>query len=434
MEKSAFIYIETYGCSANSAESQAIAGLLSRAGHEIVKNPDNADMIIVNTCSVKATTVNKILFRIKELAARYPEKKLFATGCLPETELEELSIIGSLNIVSTGRILDIAKFASESLSGKRVYETGNSRDIKICLPKIRDNPVIDIIPICSGCASACAFCATRIAKGRIFSYPAEKIISEIKSARSFGTKEFWITGQDVSAYGMDEQEFSSLPKLIEAITENITGKYFLRLGMMNPKNIKPTSNELLRSFRSDKVFKFLHIPVQSGSDRMLKKMNRQHTAEDFIEIVEKFRRHYPRITIRTDIITGFPEESEEDFELSVELIKKIKPDFTNISMFSSHHKTPAARMRQISSEKKKERSSRLSEIAKNISLEKNKSWIGWQGEVLVDEFKKDKQNYISRNFAYKPIVLRSAAKLALGSFVNVRITETRQTCLIGEII
>jgi tRNA A37 methylthiotransferase MiaB len=163
-------------------------------------------------------------------------------------------------------------------------------------------------------------------------------------------------------------------------------------------------------------------------------MNRQHTAEDFIEIVDKFRRHYPRMVIWTDIITGFPEESDDDFELSINLIEKTKPDFTNISMFSSHHKTPAARMKQVSSEKKKERSSRLSEIAKNISLEKNKSWLGWQGEVLVDEFKKDKQNYIGRNFAYKPVVLRSAAKLALGSFVNVRITEARQTCLIGEII
>jgi MiaB-like tRNA modifying enzyme len=339
-----------------------------------------------------------------------------------------------LNIVSTGRILDIAKFASESLSGKRVYETGDSRDVKLCLPKIRDNPVIDIVPICSGCASACAFCATRIAKGSIFSYPAEKIISEISSARSFGTKEFWITGQDVSAYGMDDSEKSSLPNLIERITENITGKYFLRMGMMNPKNIKPASNELLRSFRSDKVFKFLHLPVQSGSDKMLKKMNRQHSAQDFMEIIEKFRRHYPRITIWTDIITGFPEESDEDFELSIRLIEEAKPDFTNISMFSSHHKTPAARMKQVSSEKKKERSSRLSEIARKISLEKNNNWIGWQGEVLVDEFKKDKQNYIGRNFAYKPVVLRSASKLALGSFANVKITEARQTCLIGEII
>lgn len=432
MEKSAFVYIETYGCSANSDESQIISGLLSRAGHEIVRDIVKSDIIIINTCSVKSATVNKILFRINEFILQYPDKKIIVTGCLPETESEALSGLG-LSIVSTNHIRKMPAIVSDVMGGKIACITGHSRDVKLCLPKIRDNPVIDIVPICSGCASACSFCATRLAKGRIFSYPEEKIMCEIESARKFGTKEFWITGQDVSAYGMDEKESSCLPGIIEEITSNIKGRYFIRIGMMNPANIIPISNELLKAFRPESIFKFIHIPVQSGSNRILRKMNRNHTVEDFEDIVSKFRRHFPKISVWTDIIVGFPEETDEDFQKTLEMIQRVRPDFVNISQFSCHRKTPAASMKQVASEKKKERSSALTKTVNEISMEQNQKWIGWQGDVLIDEFKKEKGSWIARNFAYKPVVL-SGRKFSLGTFANVKITGASETCLFGEVI
>lgn len=433
MEKSAFVYIETYGCSANSAESQIMAGLLTRAGHEIVSDIEKANIILINTCSVKSTTISKILFRIKEIVSGYPDKKILVTGCLPETEFEALGNYGKIGIVSTNHIKGISGFISDIMEGKTVSAIGHTRVVKLCLPKIRDNPTIDIVPICSGCASACSFCATSLAKGRIFSYPKSRIICEIESARKFGTKEFWITGQDVSAYGMDEKGLSCLPELIECITNTVKGKYFLRIGMMNPVNIIPISNDIIKSFRSERVFKFIHVPVQSGSNRVLRKMNRNHSTEDFEELLHKFRSHSPEITIWTDIITGFPDETDDDFKKTVDLIKSIRPDFVNISQFSCHPKTMAASMKQVSSEKKKERSSIMTKIVDEISLEQNKKWMGWEGEVLVDEFKKGKSSWIGRNFAYKPIVLKGR-NFELGKFLNVKVTSVSETCLFGEVI
>jgi MiaB/RimO family radical SAM methylthiotransferase len=272
-----------------------------------------------------------------------------------------------------------------------------------------------------------------MAKGGIFSYPSEMIVREISSAMKFGAKEFWLTGQDVSAYGLDEHEKSALPSLLESIAGSVPGRYMVRVGMVNPRHAMGSANELLRAFRHDNVFKFLHLPVQSGSNRVLGKMNRGYSAEDFVEIVEKFRRHFPQITIWTDIIAGFPGEENEDFELTTSLIRETMPDFVNVSQFSCHPKTPAAAMLQVSSQLKKERSSALSELARKTALEKNMKWIGWEGEVLVDEYRRDRSNWIGRNFAYKPVAIKTSKRLSLGSFVKVRVAGARATCLIGEL-
>jgi threonylcarbamoyladenosine tRNA methylthiotransferase CDKAL1 len=427
MDTTFSIFIETYGCSANAAESQIIAGILTRQSHEIMKNPENADILIVNTCSVKETTVKKIMFRLMELRKKYPEKKLIATGCL--TALERKSIENLGGIIIAGQI-GKGSSLEDILAGKNDEEP---RQEMVCLPKLRDNEIIDIVPICTGCDSFCSFCATKIAKGRIFSYKKESILSEIDSMKKFGTKEFWLTGQDVSAYGIDIYEKSTLPDLLEAITDSVTGKYFIRIGMLNPKHVSEISNELLKAYRSEKIFKFVHLPVQSGSDSVLRRMNRGHSADDFLEIVNKFRRHFPEITLRTDMIVGFPGETEEDFELSMELLRKSKPDVVNISGFSSHRMTPASGMKQLSTQLKKSRTRKMTELAEEIGIERNKTWVGWKGEVLVDEYKKDKSSLIGRNYAYKPVVIKGSQKL-LGTFINVKITDSKPTCLIGEIM
>ena len=430
------IYIETYGCTNNIAESEIMGGILQRIGFEITKNIENADIVTINTCGVKETTIKKIIYRINEIKEKYKEKKIIIGGCLPEIDFNLIKRhFPNISIVSTNHITKIGEAISKILKGEIVEYVGQRKEIKLGYPRIFLSKVTRIIPICSGCNSFCYFCATKFAKGNVFSYPKEKIINEIKSYREAGIKEFYITGQDVSCYGMDENEVSKLPDLLNDIISEVPGKYFIRVGMMNPKNVMNISNKLLKVYRSEKIYKFLHLPIQSGSNKILKKMNREYTTEEFLDFCEKFRRHFKEINIWTDIIVGYPEEKEEDFLDTIEIIKILKPDKVNISRFSSHKCTPASYMKQVDSKTKSRRSKILHEIVKEVTRERNSMWLQWEGEILVNDI--IREGLVGRNYAFKPVVIENVdqrkAKEIFGNFVKVRIVGLKAGFLKGEL-
>jgi MiaB-like tRNA modifying enzyme len=416
-------YLETYGCSANQSDSEIMAGLLSRAGFVVISDENavkNADLLILNTCTVKAPTEQRALFRIAELSKL--RKPLIVAGCLAQTQPDRIrSLAPKASIVGTHAITNIAKIAARALEGERIEELGEGGK-KVCLPKIRRNPVVDIVQINEGCSGHCTFCGTKAARGDLFSYPIEEIVKEISAAKAAGCKEFWLTSQDCGAYGLDND--TNLAKLLKEITAKVTGKYFLRVGMANPTYVKTFVGELIEAFKHPNVFKFLHVPVQSGSDKVLKEMARGHSAADVINIVAKFRKAFPEIQIWTDIIVGYPTETEEDFQLSLDIIEKIQPDYVNVSRFGARPGTAAAQLKPLKTEVLKDRSRRMSELCRAITLERNKKWLGWSGAVLVDEFNREKQNFVGRNFAYKPIVLRGKHKL--GEIVEVEIKSAGQ--------
>ncbi len=423
----AMAYIETYGCASNQNDSEIIAGLLSRQGFHVIGNIEIADIVIVNTCSVKEATSNKIHYRIAELMKRYSTKKFIITGCMPEAEYDALkNIAPRASLVGTRRIMEIAEAVRKALEGRQVEWLGTKGKNKLGLPKIPKNPVIHIVEICSGCELACSYCATKLAKGPLFSYPEDRIIAEIAEAKDAGCKEFWITGQDVAAYGRDCG--SSLPKLIRRILDSVKGKYFLRLGMMNPENVRTMKDELAAVYQDSHVFRFLHMPVQSGSNSVLKKMNRPYSVEDFAELVLWFRKAVPGITIWTDVIAGFPSETNEDFQQTIALMERTEPDFVNVSRYSVRSGTKAAEMEQLPTEIKKERSRLMSALADKLAKENNQKWIGWQGELIVDEYNNEKGNWIGRNIAYKPIVLKAGR---LGEIQQVKITGAEKTHLVA---
>ncbi len=412
------IYIETYGCSANQADSEIMAGLLERAGHELVGS-DNADIVIINSCIVKEPTEHRFLFRLKQV-----QNRLIIAGCGPEGIYEKIAEVApTASLVSTHHITEIAQVVEEVLRGNRVELLGKSKGIKLCLPRMRRNPVVGIVPIASGCNSLCSYCCVRLVKGELFSYPKEKIIEEVSSAVRHGCREIWITSQDNSCYGFDT-EGGNLPELLNSVSQ-IDGKFLVRIGMMNPKNVTKILPELIESYKSEKIYKFLHLPVQSGSNDVLKKMNRGYTVEDFKKIVSAFRREIPRLQLWTDVIVGFPDESEADFLATTELLKEIQPDFVNISKYGVRENTMSAKMKQVPTEIKKQRSRAITELVKGISLEKNKEWLGWEGDVLITEHKENGQ--LGRNFAYKPIIVNSNE---VGKFVKAKIVDTN---LVGEI-
>ncbi|MCD6477063.1 MAG: tRNA (N(6)-L-threonylcarbamoyladenosine(37)-C(2))-methylthiotransferase [Candidatus Aenigmarchaeota archaeon] len=419
------VHIETYGCAASQAESEIMAGILKISGFDIVLNEKDADVIIIQTCLVKQVTEQKILHRIKELK----DKKLIITGCMPEVIKDKLeSIAPNASLVSTHHIRKIARAVQMVLKNKKVEFIGDSSEIKLCLPRIRKNPVIDIVPISSGCSGACTYCAVKLAKGELFSYPKAKIIQEITESVRTGCKEVWLTSQDNASYGMDKYNESRLPDLINSI-RRIPGNFMVRIGMMNPNNIKPILNDLIKAYSSKKIYKFVHIPVQSGNNEILKKMNRKYTIEEFIEIVNAFRQ-YERFTIWTDIIVGYPGESEEQFRDSMKLVQKCKFDWVNISRFAKREGTVAAKLPQLPTDIMKKRTSKLTNLVNNVALERNKEWIGWEGKILISEKGKRPGQWIGRNFAYKPVVIFKSGNL-LGKIIDVKVTDAINTTLVG---
>ncbi|MEM0476188.1 MAG: tRNA (N(6)-L-threonylcarbamoyladenosine(37)-C(2))-methylthiotransferase [Candidatus Aenigmatarchaeota archaeon] len=418
-------YIETYGCAANKNDSEIIIALLLNNEFELVNDPKEADINIINTCVVKQATASRMVQRIRYLSSL--NKPLIVAGCMAKAEKERVEKINSkASLISPNSIDKIVEVVKDSLIGiKRVELNGNSNKAK--LPSIRFNPIIEIIQIASGCLSFCTFCETKLARGNLKSYRISDIKEKVINAIKNNAKEIWLTSQDNSAYGKDIG--TNLIDLLESLTE-IEGKFWIRVGMMNPLHFKKLEVEKLAElFKNEKIFKFLHVPVQSGSNKVLSDMRRGYTVEEFLDWINIFRSKIKDITIATDIIVGYPTETEKDFELTIELIKELKPDVVNLSKFSPRPNTYAAKLKQLHSKIIDERSKILHNLIREITLENNKKWLNWKGEVLVDE--KIEDGYIARNIYYKPIFLKNAS---FGDFTNVKITNIYSNFLVGEII
>lgn len=423
------IYIETYGCSASQADAEIIAGLLKQANFNIVKNEKEADLIIVVTCYVKSPTEQKIFFRIRHFKDNYPNKKMIIAGCMPEGIYNKItSVAPNSSLVSTHHIKDIVEAVEKTLQGKRVEYLGKSNEVKLCLPRIRKNPLISIVPISSGCNSLCTYCCVRLAKGKLFSFPKEMIIKEIESSLKEGCKEVWLTAQDTASYGFDKGE--KLPELLKEIAK-IPNDFFIRVGMMNIKSVTPIASDLIESFKNNKIYKFIHLPLQSGSDTVLKSMNRGHTASQFEKIINSFRESF-KCQIWTDVIVGYPTEKEEDFLKTLAIIKNVKPDWVNVSKFGSRPGTEAAKLKPLHPRIVNERSKIASELIRKISLEKNKQWNNWKGEILISEKGKKVGQWIGRNFAYKRILVESKNNV-LGKVLNVKVVDFTHSHLVGQI-
>ncbi|MEK6877891.1 MAG: tRNA (N(6)-L-threonylcarbamoyladenosine(37)-C(2))-methylthiotransferase [Thermoproteota archaeon] len=416
------IWVEAHGCSASFADSEMISGLIVNGGHTLAQSTSDSDLNLIVTCSVKDVTAHKMVYRIKKLGS----KPLIVAGCLPKAErstVEKFSSRASmLGPNSIGKTLDVIDF---TLKGKRTIELEDSDVSKVGLPKVRLNPVVGIIEIASGCMSECTFCQTKLSKGYLQSYRIGDIVRQIKHDIDEGCKEIWLSSTDNGCYGLDIG--TDLPGLITTVGE-VNRDFMIRVGMMNPMYMPRIRDGLLEAFENDKVFKFLHIPVQSGSNKVLKEMKRGHTAKVFKDANERFQKKFGKFTISTDIIVGFPTESENDFEQTIELIKKTRPDMINLSRYSARPGTDAAKMRQIDVSEVKRRSKIVFELAKKIVYERNREWLGWKGEVLFDE---TSDGVIKgRNFAYKPVVIAEDVKL--GEKIKVEIIKATQFGLYGK--
>ena len=417
------IFVEAYGCSASFSDSEMISGLILNGGHTLVDSSSESDLNIIVTCSVKDATANKMIHRIKSLNT----KPLIVAGCFPKAEKstvekfsENASLLGPNSLGKTLQVI------TSTLKGTKQIALEDSDLSKVGLPKVRLNPVIGIVEIASGCMSECTFCQTKLSKGDLTSYRIGDIVRQIETEINEGCKEIWLTSTDNGCYGFDIN--TDLPSLIDSVVE-IPHDFKVRVGMMNPMYLARIKDNLIKSFDSDKVYKFLHVPVQSGSNKVLNDMKRGHTSETFRDIVRKVRDRFSEFTISTDVIVGFPSETLEDFEKTVKLLKETKPDVVNLSKYSARPGTEAAKWEQIDVSEVKKRSRFIFDLVNQIALENNQKWIGWKGEVLFDE--KTDERVKGRNFAYKSIFIDESVKI--GQKHLVEITDVTKHSLVGKI-
>jgi threonylcarbamoyladenosine tRNA methylthiotransferase CDKAL1 len=420
------IYIETAGCSHNFADSEQMAGLLKQAQFEITKDLEEADVIILNTCTVKTITENNFYRRLKEIEENHPYKIIIVAGCISQTEPKKLK---KYTLVGTKQIHNIVEAVEEALNDNiiKMLEVGEMPPLN--LPRVRKNLVVEIIPISRGCLGACTFCKTKQARGNLQSYSIEEIKKEVQSAIKDDVKEIWLTSQDTGCYGFDIK--TNLAKLLKELVQ-VPGKFKIRVGMMNPDHLVKFRDEFFEIFANEKIFKFLHIPLQSGSNKVLENMNRNYVVEEFNYLVKLIKDKFPQTTFATDIIVGFPGETDEDNWQTVTTIRQSSFDVINLSKFWSRPGTKAARMKQLPTEVIKHRSKVITDICHNIFRLQNERWLGWEGSIIIDEVGKEENQFIGRNFSYKPIIVEGSFKL--GQIVKVKIVKTTTWDLRGEVV
>lgn len=417
------IWVEAYGCSASFADSEMIAGLVANGGHTLASDSQDADLSIIVTCSVKDATANRMIHRMRALNSR----PLIVAGCLPKAEPKTVQKMArGASMLGPNSLGETLRVVNATLGGQRLVALADTDVSKTEMPRIRLNEAVGIIEIAKGCMSECTFCQTKLAKGDLQSYRPGDIIRQMMHEVDDGCKEIWLTSTDNGCYGLDIG--TSLPELMDSAAR-VRGDFMIRVGMMNPMYMPRIRDALMDAYNSDKIYKFIHVPVQAGSRRVLNEMKRGHTADTFRGVTEEIRRRFSRFTISTDVIVGFPSETCEEFEETMSVIRETRPDIVNISRYSRRPGTPAAGMEQVDVAEVKRRSREATELVNSISLENNQKWLGWRGKACFTEMTQNGTR--GRNFAYKPIFTED--DVSVGQTCQVEITGATTHALVCSV-
>jgi len=388
----------------------------------------DADVIVINTCGVKRPTEDKILHRIRELASG--GRPVVVAGCLTRIDRNAILEAGSsvaIDVNSVERIAEATKMAMNGARGSVI--TSSERVNKPALIKRKLTSAIGVIEIQEGCYYKCTFCATRFSRGIAYSFPAESIVRAASELVRQGAVEIQLTGQDVASYYYQGRR---LPDLLSEI-ESIDAEFEVRVGMMTPQFARAILQGLLGLFPSERIYQFFHIPVQSGSDRVLSDMKRGYRASMFEDIASKIRERLPMSTIETDIIVGYPTETEDEFQETLSLLEKVRPSSVNLSKFWPMPGTEASRLKPLDSKVVARRSRQTYELILDLLERDNESWIGWEGNVIITEPGSKPGTWKGRNFAYKQVVIRSEDNL-LGRRVNVKVESADSVNLYAKLI
>ena len=400
------IFVLNYGCAANKAYSEAIREELQKIDALEAENLEDADIVIINSCTVKGATESKILAEIQNL--KNEGKEVLVTGCMATAQPGLVSYyFGRSNVISL-----------EELAGMDLKEK--------TLPKLPKKPssYSHIVPISRGCLGYCTYCITRLAVGRLRSYPKEEIINSVTSGLKEGAKEIFLTAQDLAIYGQDDEK-NKLIELLEAIND-VPFNFVVRLGMMTPNGFKNVAEPLIDLMsRSDKFYKFLHLPLESGDNRILKLMGREYDSSSFRDLVKFSKKRVNNLNFTTDVIVGFPTEDDEAFNNTKRLIYELKPFKVNVSKFTPRPHTLAAYFPKVRSEVTDERAKELSKIARKLSHEQKEILV--RSKIKAVPLKKLNENtYLGRSINYLNLIISSTKELELGKVEEVTVKELKK--------
>ncbi len=349
-----------------------------------------------------------------------------AAGCLATATPEKVKKIADVPIITTSSIDKVAEAVLAAYNGKSFDVVSNAAKIdKAALCAIeKEKGIIARIPVSEGCIGNCTFCETKFARGPLNSFPEESILNAISQSIKGGAKEIEITSQDIGAYGIDKK--TDIAELVEK-AEKLEGDFKIRIGMLNPDLLPRYMDRLIEAMQSDKVYKFLHLPIQSGSNKVIRDMNRRCTAEEFISMTKELRAKIKDLAIETDIIVGYPTETERDFEDTIALLKSTRPDVTNVSKFGVRPHTKQRFAQLLGNSIINNRSIIASRVVREIQHEINSSYVGKIVKALITEKTAASANGKTDN--YKQIVIKNGNDIKIGSYVNAKVYAASSNAL-----
>ncbi|MEZ0394035.1 MAG: tRNA (N(6)-L-threonylcarbamoyladenosine(37)-C(2))-methylthiotransferase [Desulfurococcaceae archaeon] len=412
------VYIETYGCALNKADEALMREALRERGHLLVENVAEADAVVINTCTVRLDTEQRMVARVRELyeLTSRGNKKLIIAGCMAKAQPFKLagiapgaSLISPQNahriweaVEAPGRVFLLEGVRPRNLIGVHVYD--------------------GVAPIAAqeGCLSNCSFCITKHARRVLVSHDIDSIRKAVEHAVKLGAAEVELTGMDLGAYGVDIYRRRSLPELIKALKE-VSGNYMIRIGMMNPEHLKVFKEELVDAMlENEHVYKFLHVPLQSGSNRLLAIMGRKYTVEEYAEVIRYLKKSIPDISIATDVLVGHPEETEEDFHNTLELLKELEFERVHLAAYSIRPCTYSAGLPQLPTQVKKRRLLEAAKLVEELGLKYHSNYVNRRVKVFVVE---KSRGWIGRTHNYIPVVLGERNDLSRGQWTEVLVRK-----------
>ncbi|MGB2409506.1 MAG: tRNA (N6-isopentenyl adenosine(37)-C2)-methylthiotransferase MiaB [Paracoccaceae bacterium] len=440
MSTSKKVFVKTYGCQMNVYDSERMVEALGSKGYQQTDAPEDADMILLNTCHIREKAAEKVyseLGRFKELKAEKPNLKIGVSGCVAQAEGEEIMRRQPLVdlVVGPQSYHRLPELEAKLENGGKSIETDFPEEDKFTVlksrPKVKRAPSA-FLTVQEGCDKFCAFCVVPYTRGAEVSRPAEQIISEARNLVERGVREITLLGQNVNAYhgiGAKGAEWS-LARLIWALND-IDGLKRIRFTTSHPNDM---ADDLIEAHANcAKLMPYLHLPVQSGSNKILKRMNRSHTAESYLKLIEKIRAARPDILLSGDFIVGFPEETEEDFEDTMSLIKEVKYGQAFSFKYSTRPGTPAAEREQIPEDLKTERLHRLQALIAAQQRDIQDQMVGRKVSVLFEKNGRFDGQMVGKS-EYLHAVHVTSDKLDIGSLKQVRITKSKVNSLTGELI
>jgi tRNA-2-methylthio-N6-dimethylallyladenosine synthase len=432
------LHLITYGCQMNEYDSERVAGLLRERQYELTDDATAADVILVNTCAIREKAEEKVfskLGELKRLKASRPDLVIGVMGCMaqlqqgavlrraPQVDL----VFGSPAIARVGELVERARH-----SGRPILETGEAPLVKITARPPSTDRLKAFVTVMEGCEKHCTFCVVPRTRGRERSHPPAAIIAEVEGLVSEGCREVTLLGQTVNAYGRDLTPPTDLAELFERVND-VAGLERIRFTTSNPYNLTP---KLIRAMRTvPKVCEWFHLPLQSGSDRVLERMNRGYTRARYLELVAALRETEPAMAFSTDIIVGFPGETEADLEDTLQMLEQVRYDNVFVFRYSRRPGTPAAAMpEQVTDDVKAERNRRVLEAAQRISAERSARLTGSTMEVLVDGAARRSPGELSgRTRCNRVVNFDGQGRVAVGDVVHVRVTDALPHSLRGTL-